>query len=60
MGKHAQQVLGGMGFTNEHALHRYVRRTMALEQLLGASRLLTKQIGAEILRTRQVPSMLPL
>ena len=60
VGKHAQQVLGGMGFTSEHALHRYVRRTMALEQLLGDSRLLTKQIGAEILRTRQVPSMLPL
>jgi hypothetical protein len=31
------QVLGGMGFTREHAFHRYHRRIVALDGLLGGS-----------------------
>jgi hypothetical protein len=58
--RHAQQVLGGMGYTTEHPLHRYVRRTLVLDQLLGSSRSLTREIGEQLLRTRQVPQMLPL
>jgi hypothetical protein len=58
--RHTQQVLGGMGFTTEHPLHRYVRRSLVLDQLLGSSRLLTTKLGEEILRTGELPAALPL
>ena len=38
--RHCQQVLAGIGFTTEHPLHRYVRRTLVLDQLLGAGSVL--------------------
>ena len=60
VGKNAQQVLGGMGYTTDHPLHQYVRRTLVLDQLLGAGSALNREIGAELLRTRQVPKTLPL
>ena len=58
--KHAQQVLGGMGYTTEHPLHRYVRRTLVLDELLGAGRSLTREIGAQLISARGLPEMLPL
>ena len=58
--KHAQQVLGGMGYTTDHPLHRYVRRTLVLDQLLGASRMLTRELGEQLLTTRRLPALLPL
>jgi hypothetical protein len=57
---HAQQVLAGIGFTAEHPLHRYVRRTIVLDQLLGAGSVLTRRTGAEVLSLRQLPAVLPL
>jgi alkylation response protein AidB-like acyl-CoA dehydrogenase len=53
--RHAQQVLAGIGFTTEHPLHRYVRRTLALDQLLGAGTLLTRQLGTDVLESRSLP-----
>jgi hypothetical protein len=58
--RHCQQVLAGIGFTAEHALHRYVRRVLVLDGLLGDARSLTRTMGEELLRTRQIPSLLPL
>jgi hypothetical protein len=58
--KHGQQVLAGIGFTTEHDLHRYVRRILVLDQLFGSSAALTKQLGVELLATRQLPRLLPL
>jgi len=58
--RHCQQVLAGIGFTTEHALHRYVRRILVLDQMLGASRSLTHELGTELLQTRQLPALLPL
>lgn len=58
--RHAQQVLGGMGYTTEHPLHRYVRRTLVLDELLGAGRSLTREIGEQLIRARSLPEMLPL
>lgn len=58
--RHAQQVLAGMGYTTEHAFHRYLRRVLVLDQLLGASKTLTREIGEELLRQRTLPPMLPL
>ncbi len=60
VGKHAQQVLGGMGYTVDHPLHLYVRRSLVLDQLLGAGRSLTREVGEQLLRTRSLPGMLPL
>ena len=58
--RHCQQVLAGMGFTTEHALHRYVRRILVLDQLLGSARVLTHALGAELLRTKTLPPLVPL
>jgi Acyl-CoA dehydrogenase, C-terminal domain len=48
--KHCQQVLGGIGFTAEHDLHRHVKRAIVLDGLLGSTRDLTREAGA-ILRS---------
>ena len=58
--KHAQQVLAGIGFTAEHPLHRYVRRTRVLDALLGDARTLTRALGEQLLEARALPSILPL
>lgn len=58
--RHAQQVLAGMGFTDEHAFHLYFKRTLVLDHLLGASAALSAEVGADILRSRTVPELLPL
>jgi hypothetical protein len=58
--RHAQQVLGGMGYTTEYPLHLYVRRTLVLDQLLGAGRSLTREIGEQLLASGKLPEMLPL
>ncbi len=57
---HSQQVLAGIGFTTEHPLHRYVRRVLVLDQVLGDATSLTRRLGADILRTRALPALLPL
>ena len=58
--RHCQQVLAGIGFTTEHDLHHYIRRVFLLDELFGASRLLTRELGKDLLHTRQLPPLLPL
>jgi alkylation response protein AidB-like acyl-CoA dehydrogenase len=58
--RHAQQVLAGIGFTTEHPLHRYVRRTIVLDQVLGASSVLTAQLGQNMLERATLPPTFPL
>jgi alkylation response protein AidB-like acyl-CoA dehydrogenase len=58
--KHAQQVLAGMGFTSEHPFHHYLKRTMVLDQLLGASASLRNEIGQAALDAGEAPPLLPL
>lgn len=58
--RHCQQVLAGIGFTDEHDLHRYVRRVLVLDHLLGDSRSLTRTLGEQLLATRSLPAILPL
>jgi hypothetical protein len=58
--RHCQQVLAGIGFTTEHDLHRYVRRTLVLDQLFGSHTVLTKRFGEELLASRRLPRLLPL
>jgi alkylation response protein AidB-like acyl-CoA dehydrogenase len=58
--RHCQQVLAGIGFTTEHDFHRYARRALVLDQLLGSSKALTKDLGDHVLATGQLPPSLPL
>jgi hypothetical protein len=58
--RHCQQVLAGIGFTTEHPLHRSIRRTIVLDQLLGAGSVLTRTLGAEILSSATLPAAFPL
>jgi hypothetical protein len=58
--RHCQQVLAGIGFTTEHPLHLFVRRTIVLDQLLGAGSVLTSQLGTDILRSSTLPDAFPL
>lgn len=58
--RHCQQVLAGIGFTTEHPFHRYLRRVLVLDALMGDARTLTKQLGDELLRTQRLPMLLPL
>ena len=58
--RHCQQVLAGIGFTSEHALHRYVKRALVLDGLLGSSTRLPQALGASLLATRQLPRLLDL
>jgi hypothetical protein len=53
-------VLAGIGFTTEHPFHRYLRRILVLEQLLGGTHSLTRELGAETLARRELPALLPL
>ena len=55
--RHCQQVLGGIGFTAEHDLHRHVRRTLVLDALLGSSRELIRQAGAAVREAGSAPRL---
>jgi hypothetical protein len=58
--RHCQQVLGGIGFTAEHELQRHVRRTLVLDGMLGSSRELTREAGAELRRRGSAPRLVEL
>ncbi|CRZ13266.1 acyl-CoA dehydrogenase [Mycolicibacterium neworleansense] len=55
--KHCQQVLGGIGFTEEHELHHHVKRVLVLDGLLGSSRELTRKAGAGLRARGTVPRL---
>jgi hypothetical protein len=58
--RHCQQVLAGVGFTDEHDFHHCFRRVLTLDGLLGDARTLTRELGEELLRTRRLPAAQPL
>ncbi len=58
--RHCQQVLGGIGFTAEHNLHRHVRRAMVLDGLLGSARELTREAGAMLRAGGSAPRLVHL
>ncbi len=58
--RHCQQVLAGIGFTTEHSFHRYFRRTVVLDQLLGAGAELTHRLGSRALAAGSLPAIFPL
>jgi hypothetical protein len=58
--KHCQQVLAGIGFTMEHPFHRFLKRTLALEGLLGSADAIVLDLGRRLLATRRVPTLIEL
>lgn len=58
--EHCQQVLGGMGFTWEHDLHRYVRRALVVEPWFGSTPQLRTQLGRTIQAQGGPPRLAPL
>ena len=58
--KHCQQVLGGIGFTAEHALHHHVKRVLVLDGLLGSARELTREAGRRVIATGSAPRLVDL
>ena len=58
--RHCQQVLAGIGFTTEHTFHLYLRRALLLDQLLGSTEVLTRELGASLLASVELPALLPL
>ncbi len=57
---HCQQVLAGIGFTTDHAFHRYLKATMLLDGLFGSADNLVLDIGRGLLATRHVPTLIEL
>jgi hypothetical protein len=58
--KHCQQALGGIGFTNEHELHRHVKRALVLDGLFGSTRELTREAGAVLRAQGSAPRLVDL
>jgi len=58
--RHCQQVLAGVGFTTEHPFHRFLKRTLALEGLLGSADAIVRQIGRRLLAERRAPTLIDL
>jgi alkylation response protein AidB-like acyl-CoA dehydrogenase len=57
---HCQQVLAGIGFTTEHAFHRFLKRTLLLEGLFGSTDEIVLGLGRQLLAARRVPTLIEL
>jgi hypothetical protein len=57
---HCQQVLAGIGFTTDHAFHRYLKRTMMLDGILGGADDIANDLGRQLIARRQVPTLIEL
>ena len=58
--RHCQQVLAGIGFTTEHSFHRFSRRVLALDGLLGSADEIVLDLGRRLLAERRVPTLIEL
>lgn len=58
--KHCQQILGGIGFTEEHDLQRHIKRALVLDGLFGSARELTREAGAIIRKQGCAPRLVDL
>jgi hypothetical protein len=57
---HCQQVLAGIGFTTDHPFHRFLKRTMLLEGVLGSADEIALDLGRQLLAARKVPTLIDL
>jgi alkylation response protein AidB-like acyl-CoA dehydrogenase len=59
-GETAIQVAGGIGFTHEHPLHRYLRRAIWIEQFDGGGAVRRREVAARVLDDAQPPAVVTL
>jgi hypothetical protein len=57
---HCQQVLAGIGFTTDHAFHRFLKRAMMLDGLFGSADGIAIDLGRQLLAARRVPTLIEL
>ncbi len=57
---HCQQVLAGIGFTTDHPFHRFFKRALVLDGLLGSTEAVTLSLGRHLLTHRAVPTLIEL
>ena len=57
---HCQQVLAGIGFTSEHPFHRFMKRAVVLERILGDTGLLTESVGRQLAALGEAPRVVDL
>jgi alkylation response protein AidB-like acyl-CoA dehydrogenase len=55
LGERTLQVLGAIGFTDEHLHHRFYRRALTLDAMLGSGDELALDLGGRIAREGRVP-----
>jgi hypothetical protein len=58
--RHCQQVLAGIGFTTDHAFHRYLRRAMMLDGVFGSADRIATDLGRQLMTARRVPTLIEL
>ena len=56
--QNALQCFGAIGFTTEHAFHRYLKRVLALEGLFGSADAIVLAVGRRLLAERRVPTLI--
>ncbi len=55
VGAETLQVLGAIGFTQEHPHHGWFHRVLTIDAVLGRSPALARELGSSLVRTRKVP-----
>jgi hypothetical protein len=57
---HTQQLLAGIGFTAEHPYHRFMKRTLVLERMLGSAHELAPEVGRRLIERAGAPRLVEL
>jgi hypothetical protein len=57
---HSQQVLAGIGFTAEHPFHRFMKRAVVLDRLLGSADELAVLAGGDLMARGRAPRLVEL
>ena len=59
-GKHAQQVLAGIGFTVDHPFQARLKQALVLDTLFGSAKSLPAEIGNELIQRGEAPRLIGL
>jgi len=55
-----QQLLAGVGFTAEHPFHRFMKRAVVLERMLGSGAELAPELGRRLVERGEAPRLVQL
>jgi hypothetical protein len=57
---HTQQLLAGVGFTAEHPFHRFMKRAVVLERMLGSGAEVAPEVGRRLVDRGEAPRLVQL